>query len=29
MIDAAMTVLLRRGIPDSRIYYDKFTAAVT
>jgi len=29
MIDAAMTVLLRRGIADSRIYYDKFTAAVT
>jgi Na+-transporting NADH:ubiquinone oxidoreductase subunit NqrF len=27
MIDAAMVMLQRKGIPQSRIYYEKFTAA--
>jgi propane monooxygenase reductase subunit len=29
MIDAAFAVLLRKGIPEDRIYYDKFTQAVS
>ena len=29
MIDAAIQVLYRRGVPGSRIYYDKFTAATS
>jgi propane monooxygenase reductase subunit len=29
MIDAAMVMLQRKGIPENRIYYDKFTQAVT
>jgi propane monooxygenase reductase subunit len=29
MIDAAMVMLQRKGIPEDRIYYDKFTQAVT
>jgi propane monooxygenase reductase component len=29
MIDAAIVMLQRKGIPESRIYYDKFTQAVT
>jgi len=27
MIDAAMVMLQRKGIPEDRIYFDKFTQA--
>ena len=29
MIDAAFPVLFQKGIPGTRIYYDKFTAATS
>jgi hypothetical protein len=29
MIDAAFPVLFQKGVPGTRIYYDKFTAATS
>jgi propane monooxygenase reductase subunit len=29
MVDAAMELLLRRGVPEAHIHFDKFTTATT